>query len=258
LTAYEHFIEGRASFYLLSRSSVETANQRLRSAIACEPGFAAAHAWLAETCWLSWWAGWCGAGNASLLDARDHARSAVELDAREAQGFAELGQALLFLGEPEQARTAIRKAMTLNPHDPDVITIAAFEQLYQGDTAAADAVIREAIRYDPNGHYGLVQSLIHMANEQWREALSALLTVRAKIPEVEAWLAAAMAMCGRPEAARDAALRYANARETPPPGFDAIGWIMHRHPFASDKHDRTIRAALAAAGLAETQGGSER
>lgn len=248
-SAYELFIQGRSNAYKLNEESTLLAAQLLQNAIQLDSHFAAAHAWLAETIWVAWWAGWRDDKNTALSAALNHARRAVEFDNGDPHGFAELGQAYLYQGEFSLAQGAIERSLFLNPNNPDAMIIYSFYWLYMGDAEKAHDVIQSAIRRDPNGHYGVVLGIILYILGRWGESVAALRHVRAKFHSVDAWLAAALAMNGDQIAARAATNRYLANR--PPSGYvgEAANFILERNPFKAQKDIELVRDGLTKAGL---------
>ncbi len=64
------------------------------------------------------------------------------------------------------------------------------------------------MRLDPFGRYGVPLGIAHYSLRNYEDAVAALNTVRAKMPEVIAWRAASYAQLGQDEQARSAAVEF--------------------------------------------------
>ena len=154
LEAYDLFLRARESqLAWRTKEAFERARVALERAIGLDPGFAAAHALLAENCRQEWLFQWSEDGD--LLDrALGHAREAVQLDGElalarmwlgwihlwrkeydlsiaeaersielepdNAEALARFGIILQFSGRPDEALPLIKRAMNLDAHHPFV------------------------------------------------------------------------------------------------------------------------------------------
>jgi DNA-binding SARP family transcriptional activator/TolB-like protein len=243
--AYELFLQARENAYRLTRKTLAEAELQLERSIAIDPEFAPAHAWLAEVNFLTWWAGWADDGDARLAECYRLGRRAVDLDATDAFAWAQLGQSQTLRREFQAARQSLDRALYLNPHDPDAITINAFHLLYSGKAEDADAAIRGAMLRDPSGHYGLVHGMILLRLEQWEKAAASLSLVRNRMPDVHLWLAASQAMQGQAERCRDALTAFATASGASPAA--AAAQTLGRNPFQHAADTAAFRAVIDAA-----------
>ncbi len=98
--------------------------------------------------------------------------------------------------------------MALNPHYPDLAMLLSFYEFWSGNPEAGLAKVKEAMRLDPFGHYGIPLGIAHYSLRNYEDAVAALNTVRAKLPEVIAWRAASYARLGQDEQARSAAEEF--------------------------------------------------
>jgi TolB-like protein len=240
LTALELFLQGRDQVHRYSPDSLAKARVLLEAAIRADAGYAAAYAWLAETHWAAWWAGWTANPADSFARAAELADRAVNLEETDPHAQMEKGQILLCRRRYDEARFHLGRAAQLNRYDPDVITIQAFWALFAGDLDYAVAKVAEITRLDPLGHYGLLFGMIHYARRDYQRSIASLKTVRGSFPSVHAWLAASYGMGGDHAAARAAAATYiaeatAAAKAAGcliPPGWREF--LQERHPFARE------------------------
>ncbi len=75
LTAFDYVLHARQLIYRYKQESILEARDLLEKAIALDPDYATAHAWLAETYWAEWWAGWTADAGASFESSARHAGS---------------------------------------------------------------------------------------------------------------------------------------------------------------------------------------
>jgi adenylate cyclase len=152
--AYDHFLRGRELWHRLTKETNIAARDLLQRAIALDPDFASAHAFLALTHGLDYLNRWGASPAESIEQAEKAAQRAVAVEnndpwahwalglvylytrrhdgaIREAEraialnpNFAEahvsLGEALYYSGRSEEALQCFERGMVLNPYFPDV------------------------------------------------------------------------------------------------------------------------------------------
>jgi len=146
--AYDCVLRGRERYRLFSKDGNAAARRLYERAIELDPGYAEAHAGLAETYWHDWFLGSPGAldrayelaQTAKSLDPslplvyealssvhlfkRQHgeavaaAKGWLEVEPGNAEAYANLAGILHFAGEPERVGALIEKAKRLNPFYP--------------------------------------------------------------------------------------------------------------------------------------------
>src|SRR5262245_57675452 len=174
LTALELFLQGREQVHRYSSDSLAKARVLLEAAIHADVGYAAAYAWLAETHWAAWWAGWAANPADSFARAAELADRAVNLEETDPHAQMEKGQILLCRRRYDEARFHLDRAAQLNRYDPDVLTVQAFFALFAGDLGYAVAKIAEITRIDPLGHYGFISGMIQYARRDYQRAIASL------------------------------------------------------------------------------------
>lgn len=158
-----------------------------------------------------------------LQDRRDSLEPVdPEAAVRGAQRLRE-GNAALAAGDLVQALESYRAAVALIPRDPAALVNLGYVQLEQGDAAAAEASLEEAVSLGggADAHYMLAQA--RAAQAQWVPAKQSLLEAVAARPDFGfAWrdLGRACEQLGDPAAALDA---YQRAVRHSPELVDAIG-----------------------------------
>ncbi len=178
--AYDCVLRGREQYRLFSKEGNAAARRLYERAIALDPGYAAAHAGLAETYLHDWFMGspealdraFELAQTAKGLDPslplvyealssvhlfkRQHdeavaaARRWIEIEPSNAEAYANLAGILHFAGEPERVAGLIEKAKRLNPFYPFYYTLyvgQACFTMHRFEEAAA--IIARSIAHNP-------------------------------------------------------------------------------------------------------------
>jgi adenylate cyclase len=151
LEAYDYYLRGRAHFNRFTQEANAQARQMFEQALALDPQYAEAYAFLGATYFAEWAFQWSQDSQAldqalalaqravavddSLAQAHAtlgnvyvwkkqydqaiaEAERAIALDSNFAEAYMGLGEILKFAGRPEEALGLIEKAMRLNPHYP--------------------------------------------------------------------------------------------------------------------------------------------
>ncbi len=148
--AYESYLRGRYLWNRRTEPELQKAKEYFEDSIAKDPGFAPAHAGLADTYFYLSYA-W---GHLPPLEgmplAKAAALKAIELDNDEAEGHASLGEVKLFYDwDFPGAEREIREAIALNPNDEDAHHIYSALLGLEGRMDDAVAESRKAVEADP-------------------------------------------------------------------------------------------------------------
>ncbi len=208
LTAFDYLLQGRDLVYRYNREDNAKARALLEQAITLDPDYAEPHAFLSKTYLTEWAGGWARDLDACLERVTEIAKRAVALDDSDSLAQAHLGHVLLYRRHYERARHHIERALALNPHHPDIVMVLSLCELWSGNPEAGLAKVKEAMRLDPFGHYGIPLGIAHYSLRNYEDAVAALNTVRAKLPTVIARRAASYARLGQDEKARSAAEEF--------------------------------------------------
>jgi adenylate cyclase len=147
LGAYECVLRGAALPFGDERIDAE--KRRLyEQAIALDPGYGLAHALLALSVFLDWWADMTGS-DTSLDRAFELARRAVALDENDSTCHHVLGWIYLHRKSFELAEQYFHHTLELNPNDPELIVEGGFLYAYLGKPDQAIDWIKRAKRLDP-------------------------------------------------------------------------------------------------------------
>ena len=139
---------------LILRCERETnlhARRLFEDAIELEGDYGRAHSALSRTHNLDWRYSWSDKPQTSLDAAVEFARRSIQLDRLDARGFSELGYALLYTKQHDDALSEYAHALELNPNDGDIIAEYADALVYAGEAEASIGYFERAMHLNP--HY---------------------------------------------------------------------------------------------------------
>jgi adenylate cyclase len=117
LTAWDRFLRGLSHYYRETKADFEASIELFKQAIALDPTFSIARAYLATIMVQAVHYGWIKSTRDLWASAMSLAESSVRLDPRSSFAFSILAYLHAMQGRHEAAREAIRKAVALNPYD---------------------------------------------------------------------------------------------------------------------------------------------
>lgn len=258
LEAYEYWLAGAMAHELGTAEAHAEARALYEKALAADPGYARAHAGLAELCYMELFVGAWGQPREPMLEAAlGHARKAVELDDGDAQPHVILGWVHMMRREFERAIRHWEMAGELNPNDADIAMSRATAQAFLGEPAAGLEIADMALRLNPYcpDWYLSDKAVIHFIAHQYEAALAIYGSIGELYPHSVLWHAAAAAKAGREaEARRQGEAFLAHAREVwagePEAGPSAqLGWVLESLPFRHEADALHFREGLRLAGL---------
>jgi serine/threonine protein kinase/Flp pilus assembly protein TadD len=149
--AYDYYLRGRSFYYRYGRHDIEFALQLFSRATELDPGYALAHAGLAD-CW-SYIYLYSERKDSVRLQAETAGRRAVELAPESAQAQASLAVALSLGDNKAGAQTAFEKAVRLDPGLFEAWYFYARQVFAGGDLPKAASLYEEAMRVRPEDFY---------------------------------------------------------------------------------------------------------
>ncbi len=244
-SAFEHLIRGIALLRSYGPGVNERARDECRRALAIDPDYGLAHAYLALAEVLI--GGYGAAPRPQLEATRDRALRAVALAPEDSRCHRILALIQMFMRDHAASEASFRRALDLNPYDADTLAQTGYLLATRGRAAEGLDWLDRAVALNPLHppwyHFDRAKALYGLG--RFAEAAAALTCLPRRDAWHETFLAAALAMAGRPtEAARHLA-----AAEALRPGWQpltearAADW---EHPEDIERLHAGIRAALAA------------
>lgn len=243
LDAYGHFAAAVALLRSYGPGVNEKGRAHLEEALALDPDFGLAHAYLglAEIILSDY-----GAANPDQLEtALGHARRGVALAPEEARCHAMVAIAQIYRKEFAAAETTLRRALALNPHMADAMMILGEVLAQRGRADEGLAWAERAIRLNPlhPEWYHHDFAMILRAAGRYRDAIAQLHCWPKESAARETRLAACHAAL---DEAAAAARHIRRARELSP-GWDAVAESGNVEGFENPDDAESFRAEVAQA-----------
>jgi adenylate cyclase len=246
-TAFDLVLRARA----IGKAGSRTANRQFRElitkAIELDPNYAAAHALLAEGLSSMAILGWTEFPDRELARAAAEAEKAIALAPNEPEGYRALGRVHVNRAEYDHAQNALKRAVDINPSDPEALATWGAVQCFSGEIAGGIESLELAMRLDPMLEANHVFDLVtaYYLGARHEDALRTAERGLARYPNfvmLHAPAAAAAAKLGR----KEEALGHAETlrRRVPFLDLDALG-----SRFRNPTHAMALREGLRLAGF---------
>jgi adenylate cyclase len=247
LESYECVLKGNAMRWDDPEGLVE-AKRLFKTATEIDPGYGHAHALLAAVSWTEWQDD-LSKSDATLQEALNLAKRAVELDEKDSACFAILGWSYLLRGSFDLAIQYSRRAVEMNPNNQwnsaDLGSVLSFA----GQAEEALVWFERAKAIDPYFNepwYWRSIGFAYMVLHRYKEALAMF----EYLPSRPYRVAALMAGCYARVEDIDRAKACATECLAMYPTF-SVGRFMTRHPFNNPTDGATLAESLRMAGLPE-------
>ena len=148
IDAYEYYLRGRQFFHQHRRRSHEFARQLFERAIELDPGYALAHAGVADCC--SFLYQYFDASEANLNKAISASKRALDLAPQLAEPHASAGLAISLTGKFDEAQKEFEEAMRLNPKSFEAAYFYARACMAVGNNAEAVQWYERAVAVRPD------------------------------------------------------------------------------------------------------------
>lgn len=221
LGAWQHFTAGVAALRRYGEGVNEQARGHFRAAVDRDPGFALGHAYLGLA--ILTIGRFDAAPPAVLAEGLGHALRGVELAPEEARCHAILALARLWRREFQAAEISARKAVEVNPSDPDPLAMLGYVLSLRGKPDEGIACLEAAIRLNPlHPHWYHADLAIarHMAGHH-AEAIACIQC----LPATDAWKETRLAACHAALGDAAGAARHLDRAEILSPGWDAQAMV---------------------------------
>jgi TolB-like protein/Tfp pilus assembly protein PilF len=220
LGVYELTLRG-AGKHRFNAEATRAAREDLEAAIRLDPNYAPAWGLRAWINMVDIWNHLTGEWDLSRIDAvAGQFRHAIELAPNSAKAYQGLSQAVLTMGDLEQALKLSCRAMELAPSDPDCLLFHAVTLFESGDLSGAAEAIEKALELHPMrpSYYSFYYAMILWGSERYHEALDETDDCLRKAPQLcatEVYRTLALVGLGRVAEAKAQLAQYVS-RSRPP------------------------------------------
>ena len=242
IAAYEYVLQARKH---LGTYDIQSAEPLLRHAIAADPHYAQAFAWMTMVHWIKYFH---HHRDADIAEAVAFGKTAVTFDPTDSVCHMTLGFAYIFSHQHELAGIHSQRALDLNPADMLALSLRAQWLCRAGRSQEAVATLDHAVRQDPfpPDWYWENRTIILLTLEKYEEALSC----QKRLPDMFWWNHGYAAVCcaklGRMSEAREAVHKAIALR----PEL-TIARYMKGEPYQNPADAERMIEGLRAAGLPE-------
>lgn len=198
LDAYDLVVRGRFLHHTMSLSEGIEARELFARAVALDPDYAEARAYLALTHWLGW-TNWFEPIDPHRRLAVEHAKQAVSLDPNDPWAHTVLGHVLNYEHEYDAASEQFEVALRLDPNHADTHGLRADLLALHGRPIEALASVAEAMKLNPHApafYYWLKGQAEYVAR-RYKDAIDTLKHKSTYASASRSILAAALAQIGR-------------------------------------------------------------
>jgi len=253
-TAYDLFLQAIPSVFRLDKAGYRRASELLQAAVALDPDFGPAHAWLAYWNILLVGQGWASDDQQAIAAAGEAAARAVALDPYDARALTTAGHVKAYLdGRVGEAKIMHAQAMSLNQNLPIVWLFSGWTEIYMGNHDHALSLIRKACTLSPRDpHFFFFEHALmtaHFLKGELDEAehMAALSLRRNPYhgSTQRVWLAA-LGHLGRYQEARDFLVRLQSAGRPP-----SVSSALKRAPLQRHEDRLFYARGLRLAGVPE-------
>jgi len=204
-----------------------------------------------------WSCQYWGLWEQSQREAERHARRAAQLDPADHLALCILGKVELYHREFDLAETRFARALRLNPNDADTLAMVGLGYACLGKhelgLELGEAALRLHLKYPPWYLASVFVPLFLMRRHD--ESIAHALGAQGAFVDVQAYLAMAHALAGRPEVAWQHARAYRAdfermiTRGRPAEPGEAGAWLLDVNPLRLQLDAEYVKEGLAAAGL---------
>ncbi|QHP68115.1 adenylate/guanylate cyclase domain-containing protein [Bradyrhizobium sp. LCT2] len=252
LDAYHCVLKAMALLYLFTEESYQSAGELLERAIALDPSYPQAYAYLA------WWLnfrigeGWSPNPDADIARALAVSQRAIELDSEDPFALAVGGHILSFLGKkPLEAIDLFDQALALNENSAFAWGLSALTLAYLGRPDEAVGHLQNVWRLNPfdplSFYFWIIAGIAEFVAGRYEESIAWLRKCRRANPRFIAclrMLAASLALSGREHDAQEVARELLTIE----PSFRVSTFILW-YPLQRKSDLARLEAGLRLAGL---------
>ena len=173
IAAHDTLLRGIATHRKYTQKTTNEAIALYLSALALDPNYAAAHAWLARSLSLTWSQRWNGDA-AVLALALSHAERAVALDPQSSYAISMLGWVQLWRKNRDESIAQCRRAVVLDPNNAEAHLFLSLALSAAGLGEEALYYVEKAKRFSPvaDALYMFAHAQSYFAQKNYPKAIS--------------------------------------------------------------------------------------
>ena len=249
LEAYDYFLHAQTLFLVRQAGVNEEARDLYRKALELDPKFARAYAGLAMTYAMDYRLRPSGASSPALVRAFELAETARLIDPEIPEVYWALAFVHVQSRRHDQALQHLRRAIELNRSFADAYAFMGGIYNYVGESAKAIALVRSALRLNPDGGYlyFLILGRAYLFENDIEQALINLRQAAARNPvdlETRVYLAAALAAAGDDVAAEWEGVEIQSIDSD----FSVRTWLQS-YPMSNPQYLEKLEKLLVKAGI---------
>lgn len=153
LAAYDLFLKAQRALLVRTRETNLTARGLYRQAIGKDPNFARAYGGLALTYAAEYRNGWVRDRQTALAAALRYARTAIGIAPGLPEQLWVVGYVNTQQRKYDEGRTALQKAIDIDPGFADAYALSGGIETYRGNPAQTVPLLRKALRLNPDAGY---------------------------------------------------------------------------------------------------------
>ena len=186
LDAYDSFLRGQEHFWHLTKETNAQARQLYEKAVALDPQYAEAYAYLSWAYWLDWTWRW-SPDPQTLEQALALAQKAITLDDSLPVAHSLLGKSYAQKQQYDQAITEVERAISFDPNNADSYAQHAEVLSLAGRPEEALRAVEQAMRLNPYypPFYLYELALAYCLTGQYAEVIAALKAGISRVPSGE-------------------------------------------------------------------------
>ena len=200
----------RYLLYQYSKESCQEAHSLLQKAIQDYPEEAIVQSMMCNVLFLQQPFGWVGDRKSSMEQSINAAREALRLDSQDANSHRAMALFRMFQGRDDDAKLSMETALKLNPNSAEILGSAAGVYGPMGEYERSMEYLRRAVELSPNDPaqttWNLGPTLSTLIAGRYDEAIAICtmsMEMNPNFPSAYRQRAAALALSGRPDEARD-------------------------------------------------------
>lgn len=207
MTAFDCVIRARQNAESYDPDLNASARELLEQAVALDPEYASAYAYLAWSYCYEAFSEWCSSPQEVLERGIAYARKAVALDEFDSDAHAVIGWAYLFQNKFDLSEIHLDRAVECNPNSYNAYCTKSWLFALTGRASEVKVCGTTALQLNPLAPDMCLMAftIAHYTESKFDEALEMLTRIQQPDASSEAWRAACLAQLGRDEEAKIAA-----------------------------------------------------